>query len=222
MNDKIIKEEIIEGFVRDQYGYCHYFVENKKAFIYNLYTYPEYRKKGHARNHIEYVIKEIIKTGYTGSIGIEADPRENSISVERLSLFYISMGLYVLETDKEEPLRCPSCHCIVDEKGKGHHSAADCIFLKIEDVKPTEWEPSRSKLMRNRRDEMNEKLLSDEYGIEDRKRIAEISKQLEKEIAEMDAEEIAICESYHAYLCAGCNGKHLAFPNREDTHVSAI
>lgn len=129
-----MKEEIIEGFVRDQYGYCHYFVENEKAFIYNLYTYPEYRKKGHARNHIEYVIKEIRKTGYSGSIGIEAEPRENSISLESLSSFYTDMGLEVVEAEKPAEMECPSCGCVVDKMGIGHHSAADCVFMHFADL----------------------------------------------------------------------------------------
>jgi hypothetical protein len=26
---------------------------------------------------------------------------------------------------------CPSCRCVVDEKGHGHHSVADCIFMRM-------------------------------------------------------------------------------------------
>jgi hypothetical protein len=28
-------------------------------------------------------------------------------------------------------MTCPSCGCVVDKAGRGHHSAADCVFLKL-------------------------------------------------------------------------------------------
>jgi hypothetical protein len=44
----------------------------------------------------------------------------------------------VLEEQEQSPMRCPSCGCVVDENGRGHHSAADCVFVKKELEKPTE------------------------------------------------------------------------------------
>lgn len=37
-----------------------------------------------------------------------------------------------------EPMRCPSCGCVVDERGHGHHSAADCIFMHSYPAQPNE------------------------------------------------------------------------------------
>lgn len=86
-----------ENFFHDKYGYCYYSIEpNKPPVIYNLYTEPEYRRKGYARKHIQFVISEIRKTGYSGLIEIEVSPRENSIDVDDLVSFYKSMGLVVI------------------------------------------------------------------------------------------------------------------------------
>lgn len=87
-----------ENFFHDKYGYCYYSIEpDKKPVIFNLYTEPEYRRKGHARKHLQFVINEIRKTGYEGEIEIEAAPRENSIDSKKLVSFYKSMGLEILE-----------------------------------------------------------------------------------------------------------------------------
>lgn len=32
---------------------------------------------------------------------------------------------------EEVAKECPSCHCVVDVYGRGHHSAADCKYLKL-------------------------------------------------------------------------------------------
>ena len=90
--------EDTDNFIHDKYGYCYYSIPlYKNPIIYNLYTEPEYRKQGHAKRHLQYVINEIRKTGYTGPIDIETKPRENSIDINNLSSFYISMGLSILK-----------------------------------------------------------------------------------------------------------------------------
>lgn len=85
-----------ENFIHNKYGYCYYSVEDDSAFIYNLYVEPEYRRKGHAEHIIRMVIGEIRKTGYSGEIQIEVCPREDSIDVENLIIFYKRMGLKVI------------------------------------------------------------------------------------------------------------------------------
>lgn len=82
-----------ENFIHSKYGYCYYYVEPNAAMIYNLYVEPEYRRKGHAKKLVEMVIREIREVGYSGEIQVEANPREGSISVERLTDFYSRMGL---------------------------------------------------------------------------------------------------------------------------------
>ena len=88
-----------ENFFHDKHGYCYYSIElGKKAVIFNLYVNPEYRRHGHARKILTYVIGEIRKAGYQGGIGIEACPRENSILLDQLVAFYKTMGLEILLT----------------------------------------------------------------------------------------------------------------------------
>lgn len=67
-----------EDFIHTKYGYCFYIL-NPKPFIYNLYIHPQYRKLGHSRTLLEFIITEIRKTGYDGKIQIQAKPREDSI-----------------------------------------------------------------------------------------------------------------------------------------------
>jgi GNAT superfamily N-acetyltransferase len=94
--------EEYENFIHNKYGYCYYSLkENEPAIIFNLYVEPEYRRQGHARKLINYVIKEIMKTGYKNDILIKAEPRENSISVEDLIVFYEEMGLKIKELNNE-------------------------------------------------------------------------------------------------------------------------
>ncbi|MFA5754179.1 MAG: GNAT family N-acetyltransferase [Patescibacteria group bacterium] len=86
-----------DNFYHDKYGYCYYsIIPNKKPLIYNLYTEPEFRQKGHARKMLQFVIDEIRKTGYQDGIEIECLPREDSIDFEKLNLFYKNMGLEVI------------------------------------------------------------------------------------------------------------------------------
>jgi len=92
-----------ENFYHDKYGYCYYSIEpGKKPMIYNLYIEPEYRRKGHAREHLKFVIKEIRKTGYKGSIEIEVAPREDSIDLAKLVAFYESLGLKIIGEEKKD------------------------------------------------------------------------------------------------------------------------
>lgn len=86
-----------ENFIHNKYGYCFYSIEvNDTAVIYNLYVEPEYRQKGHAKNLIQLVIREIRATGYNKEIQIEARPREDSISMENLVAFYKRLGLKII------------------------------------------------------------------------------------------------------------------------------
>ena len=69
----------MENFIHDKFGYCYYAIESDKIpIIFNLYVEPEYRKQGHARKYLQYVINEIRKTGYNGIIEIEVNPRDKS------------------------------------------------------------------------------------------------------------------------------------------------
>jgi ribosomal protein S18 acetylase RimI-like enzyme len=72
------------------------FFLKKAPIIFNLYVYPKYRQHGHGRKLLQLVINEIRETGYQGSIRIESIPRENSITLENLIIFYKSMGLEIL------------------------------------------------------------------------------------------------------------------------------
>jgi GNAT superfamily N-acetyltransferase len=90
--------EPYENFIHNKYGYCYYSLkENEPAIIFNLYVEPEYRRQGHARALISYVIREIRKTKYQNEILIKAEPRENSINIEDLITFYERMGLKIKE-----------------------------------------------------------------------------------------------------------------------------
>ena len=83
-------------FVHTQYGYCYYSIESDgSALLYNLYIEPDDRRKGNARYLIDLVIKEIKRSGCFGPIRVEAIPRENSIDINTLSLFYRQMGLVI-------------------------------------------------------------------------------------------------------------------------------
>lgn len=84
-----------ENFIHTKYGYCFYVLDNEKYFIYNLYIEPRYRRKGHAKKLLTYVIKEIKETGYDKEIYIEARPKESSIDINLLIKFYKSLGLTI-------------------------------------------------------------------------------------------------------------------------------
>ena len=85
-----------ENFVHNKYGYCYYCVCDNCAMIYNLYVEKEYRRKGYARSLIQIAINEIRASGYEKDIKIEAQPREDSINLEKLIAFYKGMGLKIL------------------------------------------------------------------------------------------------------------------------------
>ena len=88
---------INDDFIHNKFGYCYYEIEpGKNPIIFNLYVHPEYRRKGHAKQILEYVIGQIRATGYRGMIDIEAIPREQSIDRQSLSNFYTLIGLNVL------------------------------------------------------------------------------------------------------------------------------
>jgi hypothetical protein len=45
-------------------------------------------------------------------------------NITRLSALLASQG-------QGDSIRCPSCRCVVDEHGNGHHSVADCVFMRL-------------------------------------------------------------------------------------------
>lgn len=87
-----LKED--ENFIHNKFGYCYYSLE--EHLIYNLYVHPQYRRCGHSRKLLEYVIAEIKKEGYIGEIKIQAKPKEDSISVDKLIEYYKSIGLEII------------------------------------------------------------------------------------------------------------------------------
>lgn len=94
-NDKDINQlQECEDFIQTKYGYCFYSIEDE-PLIYNLYIHPQYRRQGHSRVLLNFVILAIRKDGYAGKIRIQANPREDSIELNTLIKYYQSMGLYV-------------------------------------------------------------------------------------------------------------------------------
>jgi len=88
-----------ELFIETDYGYCFYtFEDYPGALIYNLYVYPQFRRQGRAKKLLQSIIDLIKSTGYTGEIGIEVAPRENSIDKKDLCNFYKTFNLKILET----------------------------------------------------------------------------------------------------------------------------
>ena len=85
--------------IKNKFGYCYYAFEKDSigdyVHIYDLYVFPDYRRKGKARELLKSVIDAIRKTGYTDKIKIVAEPREDSIKKEDLISFYESLGLEV-------------------------------------------------------------------------------------------------------------------------------
>lgn len=91
------QSEIEDNFIQTKYGYCYYEIEpGENPIIFNLYVYPQYRRKGQAKKLLQYVINEIRSAGYEGKIDIKVSPRENSISAENLTLFYEEMKLNII------------------------------------------------------------------------------------------------------------------------------
>ena len=91
-----------ENFIHDKYGYCYYAIEpDRKPIIFGLFTEPEYRRRGYARKHLQYVIAEIQGTGYLGPIQIDAQPAEDSIDKENLIWFYKNTGLEIIAPEAQ-------------------------------------------------------------------------------------------------------------------------
>lgn len=81
------------NFILNEYGYCCYCIKSDcDASIFNLYIYKEFRRLGHAKEIIKMCITEIRERGYEKEIKIEAEPRENSISIEALIDYYKKWG----------------------------------------------------------------------------------------------------------------------------------
>jgi GNAT superfamily N-acetyltransferase len=94
--------EINTNFIHNKYGYCYYEIEEgKNPIVFNLFVHPEYRRRGHGKWLLDYVINEIRKTGYKGEINIEASPQEESIGLDRLTSFYQGLGLNVINATQE-------------------------------------------------------------------------------------------------------------------------
>lgn len=86
---------IISGSIKNNFGHCNYSFEQDYVHIYNLFVLPKFRKQGKAREILQTAIDAIRETGYTGTIQIVAKPKNNSISLRKLTAFYIQMGLEV-------------------------------------------------------------------------------------------------------------------------------
>ena len=67
--------------IENEFGYCYYLFDHDCT---ELYIYPEFRKLGKARDKRDNII-------------IEVSPKENSIGLEELILFYKHMGFKVYE-----------------------------------------------------------------------------------------------------------------------------
>ena len=93
-----------ENFIHNKFGYCYYSLE-PSPIIYNLYVHPEYRRRGHSKTLLQYVINEIRCSGCPGwidEIGIEAKPQENSIPFEKLIKYYENIGLKIIKESERE------------------------------------------------------------------------------------------------------------------------
>ena len=90
-----------ENFIQTKFGYCFYAL-GPCPLVYNLYVHPQYRRGGHSRTLLKLAINEIRKSGYKGTIGIQAEPREDSIGLVDLTRYYKSMGLTVCEARPPE------------------------------------------------------------------------------------------------------------------------
>lgn len=89
------------NFIHTPYGYCYYDLDKPVSdggtyLIFGLFVYPEYRRNGHSKRMLQFLIDEIRGTGYSGPIYVKAKPEGNSIKVDTLSMYYRQMGLTVL------------------------------------------------------------------------------------------------------------------------------
>ena len=87
-----------ENFIHNKFGYVYYVV-NDPGWIYNLYVYKAYRRKGYSKFFISYAINEIRKKYPEAIVKIEVKPRENSISKGKLIEYYKKMGLTIYNSD---------------------------------------------------------------------------------------------------------------------------
>lgn len=104
------------NFIHTPYGYCYYDLDKPVSdggtyLIFGLFVYPEYRRNGHSKRMLQFLIDEIRGTGYSGPIYVKAKPEGNSINVDTLSMYYRKMGLTVSK-EAEAALRREQ-----DEKG---------------------------------------------------------------------------------------------------------
>lgn len=87
--------------IKNEYGKCNYAFETDRlgsyVHIYNLFVFPNYRKRGKARQLLQTAIEAIRQTGYNKKIQIVSKPTDNSIDKEKLIDFYKSMELEVFE-----------------------------------------------------------------------------------------------------------------------------
>ena len=81
--------------VQSKHGFCAYEFASDYVHIYDLFVYPDSRRKGEARKILLEAIRRIRESGYSGEISIVAYPREGNISKEQLSDFYESLWLSV-------------------------------------------------------------------------------------------------------------------------------
>ena len=85
-----------EQFIHTKYGWCFYTLDYVNyPIIYGLNVEKMYRRQGNATHLLALVINEIRESGYQGPIYIHAQPKENSITVEDLTIFYKKMGLTI-------------------------------------------------------------------------------------------------------------------------------
>lgn len=88
------------NFIHTPYGYCYYHLDKPVSeggtyLLFGLYVNPQYRRRGHAKRMLLFLIDEIRSMKYDGPIYIKAEPEENSIEVSDLIAFYKSLGLTV-------------------------------------------------------------------------------------------------------------------------------
>lgn len=81
--------------IKSKFGFCEYNFEEDYVHIYNLFVYPEYRRKGKAKELLQNAILNIRKTGWLEEIQIVVDPKNKEVDREKLFDFYKSLGLTV-------------------------------------------------------------------------------------------------------------------------------
>lgn len=105
---KKLRKKVVSGInkgiiftIESEFGFCHYSFESDSigeySHIYNLFVFPQYRRKGHAKALIIEAIKNIRAVGYNNEIQIVANPSDKSIDKDDLKKFYSSLGLSVFD-----------------------------------------------------------------------------------------------------------------------------